>query len=156
MHAMEPSAVSRRARPSSEAIGLLPAACLRSQSARGDSSTLAAGSSTSDYQLWNWLVGFSCLADHSICSQRLFALSVSARYRAVSDRAIGHVRALGDPSLVSYRHPVGYRRSSGNLASYCLTPSAGVVCRCGQPWSSHPRLTAPEAASRLPHCLREP
>jgi hypothetical protein len=52
---------------------------------------------------------------------------------------------ISDPSLVSYRHLVGCCRSAGNMAFRCLTPSTGVVCRCGQRLWSASRLTAPEA-----------
>lgn len=52
------------------------------------------------------------------------------------------LQRLTGPSLVSYRHGVGYPRSPGNLASRRLAQSTGVVCRCGQGWliSSSRRL----------------
>ena len=44
-----------------------------------------------------------------------------------------------DPSLVSYRHLVGYYRSPGTLAFCRLIPSTEVVGCCGQRWWSASR-----------------
>jgi hypothetical protein len=99
-----------------------------------------------------WELACHALPTTVFAAHRLFALSVSARYRPSQTVPSGTQRARpvgGDLSLVSYRHAVGYRRSPGNMAFRRLTPSAGVVCRCGQRWWSASGLTAQETLARL-------
>ena len=114
-------------------------------------------SDTKVTRLSAWELVCHALPTTVFAAQRLLALSVSTRYRPSQTVLSGTQRARpvwGDPSLVSYRHPVGYCRSPGNTAFRRPTPSTGVVCRCGQRWWSTARLTAPEAVGRQCAYLR--
>jgi hypothetical protein len=64
-------------------------------------------------------------------------LNVSG-FRPVLARSWHGWPSRSDPSLVSYRHVVVYRRSPGIWLSMSLAQSAGVLCRCGQAWWSVP------------------
>ena len=56
-----------------------------------------------------------------------------------------------DPSLVSYRHLVGYYRSPGTLAFCRLIPSTEVVGCCGQRWWSASRRRRRHARGLQPY-----